>query len=118
MNPSTDPVTKYFPSGEKRAHSTCERRPNCTIKSQKVLIHTAGELAFILESRPATQMHTELRSQFNIRQPQRGAAVSSGQLLPGPTAHSSALAQQSNDEQPQFHLEAGDEEVLSGVKSN
>lgn len=29
MNPSTEPVIKYLPSGEKRAHSTCDLRPNC-----------------------------------------------------------------------------------------
>ena len=29
MNPSTDPVTRYWPSGENRAHSTCDFWPKC-----------------------------------------------------------------------------------------
>lgn len=29
MNPSTDPVTRYWPSGEKREHSTWDFWPNC-----------------------------------------------------------------------------------------
>jgi len=31
MKPSTDPVIKYCPSGENRAHSTWDFRPNCII---------------------------------------------------------------------------------------
>lgn len=29
MKPSTEPVTRYCPSGENRAHSTCDFCPNC-----------------------------------------------------------------------------------------
>lgn len=37
MNPSTDPVTRYWPSGEKREHSTWDFWPNCRVQTDMKL---------------------------------------------------------------------------------
>ena len=78
MNPSTDPVIKYLPSGEKRAHSTCDRRPNCGDTRQLFIniisftshAHLFGSLCFY----PDAQRNI---AQGKIRRPQGGINISS-----------------------------------------
>ena len=78
MNPSTDPVIKYLPSGEKRAHSTCDRRPNCRDTQQLFIniisLTSHAQLFGSLRFYPDAQRNN---AQSNIRRPQGGINISS-----------------------------------------
>lgn len=85
MNPSTDPVIKYFPSGEKRAHSTCDRRPNCRLKWRTncslALLHPPEHTLFCMVYGPVIQRCWDIKHKVNIGWPKGGIKFSTRRLF-------------------------------------